>query len=416
MQAIILAAGMGSRMGPAADGMPKCLLEVGDRPLIEHQLEAFADAGIGPVLVVVGHRADEVRKAVGNRAEYVENTDPTGTNSLFSFSLAREFIKGPVIVANCDLLFHPSILDRLLDVRGSALAYDSSFGPGREKMKVAIHEGNVAAISKDLPYGQATGENVGLICLKENAAVALTAHADAILKAGRRKAWLAEAVEATAKDIPIRGVDIAGLPWIEIDFPFDLHAARKRVAPAIERDRWKRTIRWQRTRWAIFGAAGILATAGLIGLGHHLAGPTEEWNSIPVANTPVAILKHAQGNQHWWSLKDGETIQTAVQGPTPLRVEVRPLLLVEEARKSGEDSPSANPYIIEVLVDGRSIDLTAARFEQDPSVTCGRKHIVGNRQRMETKLGDGPHTVGVHRVAGTIDAFLIRIRESEHVE
>ena len=73
MRAIILAAGVGSRLQALSGGKPKCLVEIGGRPLILHQLEALADHGIGPVLIVAGYKADEVRSVVGDRAEFVVN-------------------------------------------------------------------------------------------------------------------------------------------------------------------------------------------------------------------------------------------------------------------------------------------------------------------------------------------------------
>ena len=65
MRAIILAAGRGSRLGAGSDDLPKCLLEVGRRRLIEHQLETLSEAGVGPVPMVPGYCADEVRVGVG---------------------------------------------------------------------------------------------------------------------------------------------------------------------------------------------------------------------------------------------------------------------------------------------------------------------------------------------------------------
>ena len=58
IQAVILAAGRGSRLGSSGDEVPKCLLEVGRRRLIEHQLDSLADAGVGPVHIVVGYGAE----------------------------------------------------------------------------------------------------------------------------------------------------------------------------------------------------------------------------------------------------------------------------------------------------------------------------------------------------------------------
>ncbi len=415
MQALILAAGLGKRLGDSADGRPKCLVEVGGRSLIEHQLETFADAGIGPVTVVVGHKADEVRNVVGNRAQYVVNDDPEGTNSLYSFLLARGALKGPAVVANCDLLFHPSILDRLLDVRGSALAYDSTFGPGREKMKVALHDGNVADMGKDLPYGQATGENVGLILLREDALNAVMNQAELLLKAGRRKAWLAEAVKAAAAEVPIRGVDVAGLPWIEIDFPFDLHAARKRVWPDIQRDRWKRTVRWHRTRWAVAVLALAALAGGSAAIGHRMAAPAEEWDSIRLADLPEAMIGHPDGTtSRWWTVKRGETARTSVEGPPLFRVEVRPILTQAEAEQAKED-PERFLFVIEILLDGASRKLEAYRFEEDPEAKH-ETYRVGARKRVELRLDPGPHTVSVRCVTGKAETLLVRFREPVRVE
>ena len=85
MQALILAAGRGSRLGGHTADVPKCLLEVGRRPLIEHQLGTLADAGVGPVGMVLGYCADEIKGVVGIRAEYILNPRWNTTNSLYSF-------------------------------------------------------------------------------------------------------------------------------------------------------------------------------------------------------------------------------------------------------------------------------------------------------------------------------------------
>lgn len=408
MRAIILAAGTGSRLAEASGGRPKPLVEVGGKTLIEHQLEALADAGIGPVQVVVGHMADEVKKVIGNRASYVENPDPAGTNSLYSFWLAREFVQGPVLISNCDLLYHPEILDRLLDVKGSGLAYDSSFGWGREKMKVGLQDGCVKEMSKSLPYGRAAGENLGLICLTEAAARALVAKADEMVQAGKRKGWLPEAVEATAQDVPIRGVDVAGFPWTEIDFPFDLDSARKRVWPAIERQRWKRTVRWRRSRWLALAVPVVAALLLAMAAGKEMAEPDEDWDSIAL-ELPAVKLKQADGDgsSRWWRVERDQTARLDVEGPLELRVEVRPVL--------GGDAPSGSLFVTEVKLDGKSDDLDAFRAENDEDVHWKDREI-GERHRIKLDVPEGMHTVEVSRAAGKHELFFLRIRELEEPE
>src|SRR5512132_1294933 len=120
VRAIILAAGVGSRLQVLSGGKPKCLVEIGGRPLILHQLEALADHGIGPVLIVAGYKSEEVRAVVGDRAEFVINDRYQETNSLYSLWLARERVDGPFILLNCDLFFTPEILERLIDAPANA--------------------------------------------------------------------------------------------------------------------------------------------------------------------------------------------------------------------------------------------------------------------------------------------------------
>ena len=92
VQALILAAGRGSRLGESAHEIPKCLIEIGGKRLIEHQIDTLADAGVGPVHLVVGYCAEEIREIVGMRADYVVNRRWEQTNSLYSFQLASEAI------------------------------------------------------------------------------------------------------------------------------------------------------------------------------------------------------------------------------------------------------------------------------------------------------------------------------------
>ena len=75
IQALILAAGRGSRLGAAGEDAPKSLLQVGRRHLIEHQLDALAESGVGPVHVVVGYGADEVRDLCGRGRAGLQQRD-----------------------------------------------------------------------------------------------------------------------------------------------------------------------------------------------------------------------------------------------------------------------------------------------------------------------------------------------------
>src|SRR3954447_25017133 len=167
MEALILAAGQGSRL---KEGRPKCLVEVGGRPLIDHQLAALRWAGVERVTVVVGHQALRVCQALPEDTDVVHNPVYAATNSLYSFWLARERIEDDVMVLNCDVLFHPAIARGVARWPGSAIAYDRFSGQDAEHMKVAIDNGALEEMSKELTPSRTRGENLGIIRLSAEAA------------------------------------------------------------------------------------------------------------------------------------------------------------------------------------------------------------------------------------------------------
>ncbi|MFN2562343.1 MAG: NTP transferase domain-containing protein [Jatrophihabitans sp.] len=232
MDAVILAAGSGSRLGVDA---PKCLVEVGGRTLLHRQVEALTRAGVENIIVVVGYRHEEIRSAAPERVRFIYNEQFAVTNSMYSFHLARSVIRGDVVVLNSDVLFPFELLERVLDGGGSALAMDSASGADPEHMKVHLRGDRLVLMSKQLSPRFTHGENVGLLLLKAAAAQASLAAAGALLRRGHQRGWLAQAISTIARTHRICAVDIAGLPWVEIDYPEDLVVAREVVGPAITR-------------------------------------------------------------------------------------------------------------------------------------------------------------------------------------
>ena len=233
-QAVILAAGRGSRMNGHGTALPKCLLPVGGRTLLEHQLDALNKRGITDVCVVTGYLRELVEQSLGSWATTIHNPHWAETNSLFSLSLTQNWVTGSVVVMNCDVLAHPDIFDRLLERDASCFAYDSSSGSDEEHMKVRLTtDGHLSAMSKSMPGNQVHGENVGILHFDAPDADTLFDHADLLLAEGGRAMWLASAVQNLAGGASLTGIDVCDLPWTEIDFPDDLSRARSSIWPRI---------------------------------------------------------------------------------------------------------------------------------------------------------------------------------------
>jgi choline kinase len=230
MDALILAAGSGRRLG---HGRPKCLVDLDGQTLLERQLAAFEWAGVDRVVVVAGYQADDVREALPPSTRVVVNPDYAETNSLYSFWLARHEIGEESLIVNADVLFHPVIARALVRRPRSAVAYDSRSGRDEEEMKIVVRGGALAAMSKTLAPERSCGENVGMIRLSGAATEAAFAIAGRLVAAGRHHDWLATAINRVSREHRIECMDVAGLPWTEIDFPEDLEHARAHVLPAI---------------------------------------------------------------------------------------------------------------------------------------------------------------------------------------
>ncbi len=404
MRAVILAAGQGTRLGPAAEGRPKCLVEIGGKPLLEHTLETLADSGVGPVTVVVGHKADEVRAALGRRGDAVENPEFATTNSLASLWCAREALRGGALVINGDTLVDPGIVDRLLSAahgaRGSALAYDSSSGSGREHMKVVLHDGRVAALGKDLPPDRAAGENVGVFVLSAEAAGEVLAHAERIVGSGRREAFAVEALQAASAEVEIRAVDVAGLPWAEIDFPYDLERARNEVWPAILRRRRRKPLRWAAAALVVGAVAASLGFAAW-----SWTRPAQLWESVAPEVGKKTWIALPDGRQKWWSTGEGGGVDVELEGPEQVRVETR-LVLPAAAGEPGEK------YALEIRLDGKTADWAVFRARPDPEAALEGVRV-GDRDRLDVAVPAGRHRLRVGLVAGDPRTLLVRIRRPE---
>lgn len=128
MQAIILAAGMGKRLGEYTYDNTKCMLEVNGIRLIDRALAALKEVEVSKVVMVVGYKGKNVKEYVGPEyqgipIEYVENPIYDKTNNIYSLYLAKDYmIAEDTILLESDIIFSPSVLKKLVDDKRPNLA------------------------------------------------------------------------------------------------------------------------------------------------------------------------------------------------------------------------------------------------------------------------------------------------------
>lgn len=121
MQALILAAGMGKRLGELTVDRAKCMVEFFGKPLIVRLLEQLERFGFERVTIVIGYRGDDLRRLVGDKfgrleIEYVENPIYDKTNNIYSLYLAKHVLTTEnTILLESDLVFEDTLLESLTD-------------------------------------------------------------------------------------------------------------------------------------------------------------------------------------------------------------------------------------------------------------------------------------------------------------
>jgi len=180
MKAVILAAGVASRLRPLTDNMPKCLLKVNGKTLLERTLDNFIDNGISDFLIVTGYLQNMIIDFVTSNypninVKFIENKDYSTTNNIYSLYLAEEFAKGEdFILSDSDILFSKDIISALLSDKSPNVLAMNRHELGEEEIKIiSDNERNVLEISKVCSIEKAVGESVGLEKMSANYSVAL---------------------------------------------------------------------------------------------------------------------------------------------------------------------------------------------------------------------------------------------------
>ena len=230
VSAVILAAGRGARLAPLTDRVPKCLLPVGGRAILDRQLDALARCGATEVTIVAGHAADALDAHVAGRPgiRAVRNPGYSSTDNLASCHVARSHFGGDAtLLLNGDTLFEDTIPGDLLALEAAPIliAIDRKPHYDADDMKIATTDTNrLRRIGKDLAAPD--GEAIGLTLLRGTGRARFLHEVEACLAApGGAHALYTEALDALAAQDLVGVRAIHGRRWIEIDTAQDLAAA-----------------------------------------------------------------------------------------------------------------------------------------------------------------------------------------------
>ena len=235
MIGVILAAGMAKRLRPLTDTMPKCLLKVGDRTLLERTVDAMRQAGISEFVVVTGYRADQIREFITgqlhiDRCTFLHNADYEHNNNIYSLWMAGEVVRDrEFLLMDSDILCDPAAVVRIASEPVSALAVNRH-ELGEAEMKVCVDSDlRITEISKTCRPEDAMGESVGIEKITADYSTALYRELDQmILQEGLINIFYERAFERLIpQGHTFRVVDTTDYFSYELDTPDDFHRAQE---------------------------------------------------------------------------------------------------------------------------------------------------------------------------------------------
>ena len=230
MQAIIMAAGFGSRIEKITDNMPKSFLEINDEKLIERAIRLLKERDINDITVVTGYKYKLFDVLIDKKIKLVHNPLYFCTNVLASFACGMGNLKDDFIFIHADTIFDETILDDLITSNVSDIILPVDYKSCvEEEMKVITIDGNVTVINKSVDLKIAEGEFIGIAKI---GSCILDKLKSAVIVELKEKNNHQNYFEAAIQNLINQGNNIKtiatnGRPWVEIDFPEDFEVAKK---------------------------------------------------------------------------------------------------------------------------------------------------------------------------------------------
>jgi choline kinase len=169
MKAVILAAGIASRLRPLTNNTPKCLLKIGDKNILELTVENLLPYNFREIIIVTGYLENQIRDFIGKQFPqlnvfYIYNELFASTNNIYSLWLVKDVVLGDdMIMMDSDIVFDKKIISELIDSGFENCLALKRHDVFDEEIKVKTDKkGRVVEISKEVNPDEAAGESIGI--------------------------------------------------------------------------------------------------------------------------------------------------------------------------------------------------------------------------------------------------------------
>lgn len=232
MKAVILNSGRGERLRPLTRYTPKTLIEIGNKPLLGHQMDNLIGSDIGDIIITTGPFENKIKKYLdenypSTNVTYVRNPKYRTTNYLYSMWLTRKLIDEDIILLHGDLLFDKILIKRLVaEACRNCVLINKKIKPPEKDFKAIIVNNRVVKIGVEF-FGKNAFFSAPLYKFSKLSFLFWLEEIGKSLKKGNLRIYAEQVLNEISSKIPLHPVYFTEEICLEIDTVEDLKLARK---------------------------------------------------------------------------------------------------------------------------------------------------------------------------------------------
>lgn len=235
-KAVVLAAGVGSRINQITKKIPKTMIKINNKYIFEYILESLYKSNIREVVFVVGYKANILKPKLqekcndlGINLKIVFNKKYKTTNTMYSLWLARNYLKSKFIFLHGDLIFSHKMLNKFIRFpnQNAVLVDKKNPKDWDDAMKIISNNKFLKYMSKSISVSEMDGVAIGMYKFNLKGSKELFKVITNLVKVKIKKNWVSEAINIMSKKIKIN-LQISKLhAWADVDNLVDLKSAKK---------------------------------------------------------------------------------------------------------------------------------------------------------------------------------------------